>query len=71
MHPTFIFISNYMPTKIWGRRDTCICMAESLHYKPETTTTLLIDYTTIQKKKMKGEKIPQNYEFKLLSLNLL
>ena len=48
-------------------------MAESLHYKPETTTTLLIDYTTIQKKKKKpkGEKIPQNYEFKLLSLNLL
>lgn len=45
-----------MPTKIWGRRDTGICMAESLHYKPETTTTLLIDYTTIQKKKKKNER---------------
>ena len=27
---------------IWGRMDTCICMAESLQCSPETTTTLLI-----------------------------
>ena len=27
---------------------TCICMAESLHCSPETTTTLLIGYTPIQ-----------------------
>ena len=37
----------------WGRMDTCICMAESLHCSPETTTTLLIGYTPKQNKKLK------------------
>ena len=32
----------------WGRRDTCLCMAECLCYSPETATTLLISYTPIQ-----------------------
>ena len=32
----------------WGRMDTCICMAESLHYSPDPITKLLIDYTPIQ-----------------------
>ena len=43
---------------VWGRMDTRICMAESLCYSPETTTTLLIGYTPIQHKKFKvwGEK---------------
>ena len=27
---------------LWGRMDTCICMAESLHCSTETITTLLI-----------------------------
>ena len=31
---------------------TYICMAESLHCSPETTTTLLIGYTQIQNKKL-------------------
>ena len=26
----------------WGKMDTCLPMAESLHCSPETTTTLLI-----------------------------
>ena len=30
---------------VWGRMDTCVCMAESLHCPPETITTLLISYT--------------------------
>ena len=34
----------------WGRMDTCIRMAESLRYLPETITTLLIAYTPIQNK---------------------
>ena len=34
-----------------GEEDTCICMAESLHCSPVTTTTLLISYTPIQNKK--------------------
>ena len=29
---------------VWGRMDTCVCMAESLHCLPETITTLLIGY---------------------------
>ena len=35
-------------TVVWGRMDTCIYMAESLHSSPETITTLLIGYAPIQ-----------------------
>ena len=35
---------------VWGRMDTCICMAKSLLRSPETITILLIGYTQIQKK---------------------
>ena len=35
---------------VWGRMDTCICMAESLPCSPETSTTLLISYTSGQNK---------------------
>ena len=38
---------------VWGRMNTCVCMAESLHCPPETMT-LLIGYTTIQKKVLKN-----------------
>ena len=38
---------------IWGRMDTCICMAEPLLFSPETITTLLIGYTPKQNKKFK------------------
>ena len=31
-------------TGVWGRMDTCICMAESLHCPPETITMLLISH---------------------------
>ena len=41
---------------VWGRMDTCVCMAESLCYSPETTTTLLIGYTPIQNEKFKVKK---------------
>ena len=33
---------------VWGRMDTCTSKAESLHCLPETITTLLIGYTSIQ-----------------------
>ena len=33
---------------VWGRMDTCICMAESLCCPPETITTLLVSHTPIQ-----------------------
>ena len=32
---------------VWGRMDTCICMAESLCCPPETITALLIGYVPI------------------------
>ena len=34
--------------RIWRRMNMCICVAEFLHRSPETTTTLLISYTSIQ-----------------------
>ena len=36
--------------------DTCIRMAESLRYPPETISTLLIGYTPTQNKKFKKGK---------------
>ena len=39
--------------------DTCICMAESLHWSPETITRLLTGYTPIQNKKLKRKKKKQ------------
>ena len=33
---------------VWGRMDTCICMAESLCCSSEIITTLLIGYTPVQ-----------------------
>ena len=38
---------------VWGRMDTCICIAQSLCCAPETTTTLVISYTPIQIKSLK------------------
>ena len=48
---------------VWGRMDTCVCMAEPLHCSPETITTLLTGYTAIQngfgfKKMRSGERTP-------------
>ena len=42
---------------VLGRMDTCIWMAESLHSSPETITTLLTGYTSIQNKKFTVKKI--------------
>ena len=41
---------------LWGRMDTPICNAEFLRSSPETTTTLLTGYTSIQNKKLKVKK---------------
>ena len=35
---------------VWGRMDTCMCIAVSFCYSPETITTLLIGYPPIQNK---------------------
>ena len=36
-----------MSCGVWGRMDTCVCMAESLCCPPEMITTLLMIYTPI------------------------
>ena len=41
---------------VWGRMDTCVCMAESLCCASEAVTTLLIGYIPIQNKKLKKIK---------------
>ena len=41
---------------VWGRLDTCICVAASLLCSPETTTTLLIGCTIRQSKNIKLQK---------------
>ena len=41
---------------VWGRMDTCICMAESLCCALETITTLIIGYIPVQNKKFKKIK---------------
>ena len=41
---------------VWGRMDTCICMAKTLHCSLETITTLLIHYTPTQIKSLKKKK---------------
>ena len=42
---------------VWGRMDTCICMAESFRCSPETVTTLLISSTPIQNKEFKNKRV--------------
>ena len=37
----------------WGRVDTCMCTAESLHCSPKSTTKLLIGYAPIENEKFK------------------
>ena len=41
---------------VWGRMDTCICMAESLLCASEPMTALLISYTPMQNKKFKNKQ---------------
>ena len=43
---------------VGGRIGMCIYMAESLHCSPETITTLLIGYTSVQNKKFRKRQIP-------------
>ena len=52
----------------WDRMDTCIYIAESLHCSPETITTLLIDYTPIQNKKLKKKKMWYTYTIEYYSV---
>ena len=38
---------------VWGRMDTCMCVAEPLRCSLEAITTLLTGYIPIQKKSLK------------------
>ena len=44
LHFTVLHLFIIKTTSLWGRMDTCIYMAESLHCSPETITSLLISY---------------------------
>ena len=37
---------------VWGRMDTCLCVAESLCCSPESNRALLIGYTPVQNEKV-------------------
>ena len=47
--------------RVWGRADTCICMAESLRCSPETVPTLSTGYPPVQNEKFKKM---QKYTYK-------
>ena len=50
-------VAAWMGGGSWGRRDTCICMAKSFCWPPETITTLFIGYTPKQNKKFFKKEI--------------
>ena len=41
---------------VWGRMDTCICMAEPFCCPPETVTTLLTNYSPTLNRKLKKKQ---------------
>ena len=41
---------------VWGRKYACVCVAGSLHCPPETATTLFINCTPAENKKLKLKK---------------
>ena len=51
-NPAQRYVAAQMRRKVWGRMDTCICLAEPLYYSPETVTTFLTGYTPIQNQKL-------------------
>ena len=48
MKPCLMLFGSLDGRGVWGRKDTSICVAESLCCSPETITILLIVYTPIQ-----------------------
>ena len=64
MEPNSMLCGSLDGKAVWGRMDTCICLAESHYCPPETITRLLIGYTPIQNKKFKEKNI-----FPLLSID--
>ena len=45
---------------VWERMETCTCVAESFCCPPETITTLLIDHTPKQNKKLNKKLLKTN-----------
>ena len=50
-NPAQYYVAAQMRREVWGRMDTCICLAESLYCPPETVT-LLTGYTPRQNQKL-------------------
>ena len=55
------YVAAWMGEGIWGRMDICVCMAESRCSSPETITTRLMGYTSIQNQKFKRIKIEKRH----------
>ena len=47
-NPVQCYVPAWMGGGVWGRMDSCICTAESLHCSPETITILLTGYARVQ-----------------------
>ena len=45
-----MYVAAWMGGTFGGEMDTCVCMTESLLLSPESITTLLTGYTSIQNK---------------------
>ena len=62
LYSTWNSAQSWVPSRrVWGRMDTCICMAGSLLCSPEATTTLSTGYTQynvflVLKKKLKKKR---------------
>ena len=71
------YVPAWMEAGSWRRMGICICMTESLHSSPKTTTTLLIGYTPIQNKRFKvwGKKkniyITEHYQCLFLNNKII
>ena len=59
----------WMEEGFGDRMDTCVWMAESLCCSPETTTTLLTGYTSMQSKVYSLKKKKNLYDLKKISFN--
>ena len=50
---------------VWGKMDTCVCMAVFFHCSPEIITILLISCTPIENKMFKLKKLKRGKKLKV------
>ena len=52
------YVAPWIGRGVWGRMDSCVCTAESLHHLKPSQHCLLTGYTPIKNKKFKKKKKP-------------